>query len=61
MIRQNGKYTHGSDAGKYVKPKSVEVTVNSFGIRVNAVFSNTANAVNNAPCGIAWSGNITFS
>ena len=61
MIRQNGKYTHGSDTGKYVKPKSVEVTVNSFGIRVNAVFSNTTNAVNNAPCGIAWSGNITFS
>ena len=61
MIRQNGKYTHGSDAGKYVKPRSVEVAVNSFGIRVNAVFSNTTNAVNNAPCGIAWSGNITFS
>ena len=61
MIRQNGKYTHGSDSGKYVKPKSVEVAVNSFGIRVNAVFSNTTNAVNNAPCGIAWSGNITFS
>lgn len=61
IIRQNGNYTHGSDAGKYVKPKSVEVAVNSFGIRVNAVFSNTTNAVNNAPCGIAWSGNITFS
>lgn len=61
IIRQNGKYTHGSDAGKYVKPKSVEVALNSFGIRVNAVFSNTTNAVNNAPCGIAWSGNITFS
>ena len=61
MIRQNGKYTHGSDAGKYVKPKSVEVALNSFGIRVNAVFSNATNAVNNAPCGIAWSGNITFS
>ena len=61
MIRQNGKYTHGSADGTYVKPRSVEVTVNSFGIRVNAVFSKTTNAVNNAPCGIAWSGNITFS
>ena len=61
IIRQNGKYTHGSASGKYVKPKSVEVAVNSFGIRVNAVFSNKTNAVNNAPCGIAWSGNITFS
>lgn len=61
MIRQNGKYTHGSADGTYVKPKSVEVTVNSFGIRVNATFSNTTNAVNNTPCGIAWSGNITFS
>lgn len=61
MIRQNGKYTHGSADGTYVKPKSVEVTLNSFGIRVNATFSNTTNAVNNTPCGIAWSGNITFS
>ena len=61
IIRQNGKYTHGSASGTYVKPKSVEVTVNSFGIRVNAVFSKKTNAVNNAPCGIAWSGNITFS
>lgn len=61
IIRQNGKYTHGSGSGTYVKPKSVEVALNSFGIRVNAVFSKKTNAVNNAPCGIAWSGNITFS
>lgn len=61
IIRQNGKYTHGSADGTYVKPKSVEVTVNNFGIRVNATFSKTTNAANNAPCGIAWSGNITFS
>ena len=61
MIRQNGKYTHGSASGTYVKPKRVEVTANSFGIRVSAVFSKTTNAVNNTPCGIAWNGNITFS
>ena len=61
IIRQNGKYTHGSASGTYVKPKSVEVAVNNFGIRVNAVFSKKTNAVNNAPCGIAWSGNIKFS
>lgn len=61
IIRQNGKYTHGSDDSTYVKPKSVEVTLNNFGLRVNAVFSKTTNAVNNAPCGIVWNGNITFS
>ena len=61
IIRQNGKYTHGSDSNIYVKPKSVEVTLNNFGLRVNAVFSKATNAVNNAPCGIVWSGNITFS
>ena len=61
IIRQNGKYTHGSASGTYVKPKSVEVALNNFGIRVNAVFSKKTNAVNNAPCGIAWSGNIKFS
>ena len=61
IIRQNGKYTHGSDSNIYVKPKSVEVALNSFGLRVNAVFSKTTNAVNNAPCGIVWNGNIKFS
>ena len=61
IIRQNGKYTHGSDSNIYVKPKSVEVTLNNFGLRVNAVFSKTTNAVNNAPCGIVWNGNIKFS
>lgn len=61
MIRQNGKYTHGSSSGTYVKPTRVEVALNSFGIRVNAVFSKKTNAVNNAPCGIAWNGDITFS
>lgn len=61
IIRQNGKYTHGSADGTYVKPKKVEVTLNSFGLRVNATFSKTTNAVNNAPCGIAWSGHIIFS
>ena len=61
IIRQNGKYTHGSDSDIYVKPKSVEVALNNFGLRVNAIFSKTTNAVNNAPCGIVWSGNITFS
>ena len=61
IIRQNGKYTHGSDSNIYVKPKSVEVALNSFGLRVNAVFSNATNAVNNAPCGIVWNGNIKFS
>ena len=61
MIRQNGKYTHGSTSETYVKPKSVTVSVNNFGIRVNAVFSKKTNAVNNTPCGIAWGGTITFS
>ena len=61
IIRQNGKYTHGSDSNIYVKPKSVEVALNNFGLRVNAVFSKTTNAVNNAPCGIVWNGNIKFS
>ena len=61
IIRQNGKYTHGSDSDIYVKPKSVEVALNNFGLRVNAVFSKTTNAVNNAPCGIVWNGNIKFS
>lgn len=61
ILRQDGKYTHGSSSSTYVKPSSYTVTVSNIGIRVYAVFSTTTNAVNNAPVGITWGGTITFS
>lgn len=62
-LRQNDKYTHGSSASTWAKPDSYTVSsvVPYHGITVKAVFSNTTNAVNNAPTGIQWSGTITFT
>lgn len=61
IIRQNGKYTHGSGSTTYVKPRSITVAKNAFGLRVIATFSSTTNAVNNASCGIAFNGRVAFS
>lgn len=60
-IRQNEKYTHGSGADTNVKPNSYTVVMSENYINVTAIFSTTTNAVNNAPCGIMWSGSVTFS
>lgn len=56
IIRQNGKYTHGSSASTYVKPSSYSVSLTPGGFNITAVMSSTTNAINNAPCGIRWSG-----
>lgn len=61
IIRQDGKYTHGSTASAAVYPNSYSAGIRQGGINVVAKFSTTTNAVNNAPCGIAWTGTITFS
>lgn len=62
IIRQGDKYTHGSAADVYVKPTNYEAVVTAYnGIYAKAVFSNTANVVNNDTLGIYWNGTITFS
>lgn len=62
IIRQGGKYTHGSSSDTYVAPDSYQALyVRPGGIAVTAVFSTTTNALNNEPCGIAWKGSITLS
>lgn len=62
VLRQNGTYTHGSNASVYTKPTSYDVFVNpDVGLVVTAHFDVTTNAVNNSPVGIYWSGTITFS
>lgn len=64
ILRQNG-YTHGSngaaDPPVYVKSKNITATYTTVGLRVVAEFSDTTNAMNNAPIGIHFSGKITFS
>ena len=62
VLRQGGKYTHGSAASTFVFPSSYEVTATyGTGIYVKAVFSTVTNAVNNDSIGVYWSGTITFS
>ena len=62
ILRQGGKYTHGSGSGSYVKPSSYSVTSRTVNyIRIRADFSTTTNAVNNETVGYEWYGTITFS
>lgn len=59
--RSNGKYTHGSASGSYVKPASYEAVINGNTVRVTMIFNNNTNVTNNAAIGVTWLGKITFS
>ena len=60
-LRQNNAYTHGSSASVAVSPSSYIVTTSDyFALTIQATFSTTTNAVNNAPIGISWSGTLIF-
>ena len=61
MIRQAGKYTHGSSAAKYVKPSSYSVSATQGGFNIVVTISTTTNAINNDACGVRWSGKIVLS
>lgn len=59
-IRQNGSYTHSSV--DYVKPTySATLSCDGGIVNVVATLSSTANAVDEAPCGITASLKIAFS
>lgn len=60
-LRQNNAYTHGSAANTFTTPTSYTTKLTAAGIYIGATFSDTTNAVNNAPIGVHWSGKITFS
>ncbi|MBQ8503356.1 MAG: hypothetical protein IJ491_03660 [Clostridia bacterium] len=61
ILRQNNKYTHGSNSGAAVSPSSYSAAIEEGYIRVVASMSETTNATNNDSIGINWSGKITFS
>ena len=69
VLRQNGNYTHGSDASSTpnvsAKPKSYSIESNyNSGIVITAVFdsgSGAGSVENNSHIGIAWSGKIKLS
>ena len=61
IIRQGGKYTHGSSASVYVKPSSYSVSIApDGGFYVIVTMSTTTNAINNDACGVRWSGKIVL-
>lgn len=61
ILRQNNKYTHGSQSGSTVSPGSYSATIEEGYVRVVAKMNDTTNATNNDSIGINWSGKITFS
>lgn len=65
VLRQNGKYTHGSGYSSgyvFAKPKSYNVYHKyGIGLVIIATFNNTTNVINNAPIGVLWEGNIVLS
>lgn len=62
IVRQNEKYLYGGTSySDYVIPSSYSAYLSPYGIRIAATFDVSTNAINNSPCGIDWSGIITFS
>ncbi len=63
ILRQNGKYTHGSSASTWVKPDIYVngTTPTNKGLGIVARFNTTTNAVNNSPIGIDVSLRVTFA
>lgn len=61
VIRQGGKYTHGSSASGFISPSSYTATLFENAVRIKATFEDTTNAVNNDACGVTASIRITFA
>lgn len=62
ILRQEDKYTHGSGASTYAVPTKIEAyAYHAAGVRIIATFADTTNAINNAPVGVMFIGNIDFS
>lgn len=62
ILRQNGKYTHGSSSSVSVVPTSYTASYGTYlGIFIVAKFEDTTNAVDNETIGIRWNGTITLS
>ncbi len=62
IIRQAGKYTHGSASSTKVTPKSYEVERGiGDAICITCVMSDLTNAVNNDACAVSADLTITFS
>lgn len=62
ILRQGGKFTHGSSDGVYVKPSSYSATLRGNGsfVDVIATFSANTNATSGDAIGILWNGKVSF-
>lgn len=61
VLRQDGKYTHGSASGSYVAPVTIKATAAMWcGVYVIASFTDLTNVINNAPIGIQFNGTVSF-
>jgi hypothetical protein len=63
MLRQNGKYTHGSSSSTYASVSSYTVDTTNKGnhVVIFANLSDTTNVTNNDAIGVHWSGRLTLS
>ena len=62
ILRQNGKYTHGTSASDRAFPDTMIASyVKDTGVRISAKFTDTTNAINNAAIAIFLTAQITFS
>ena len=63
VLRQGGKYTHGSASGVVTRANSYTLSAEANGnyISVRATFNNVTNAINNDTIGIVWNAVITLS
>lgn len=60
VLRQDGKYTHGTASDVYMT-STYSVVLNNSGFVITAVFDDITNVVNNDAIGIYWDGTITLS
>lgn len=62
VLRQGGKYTHGSAPSAGAKASQLEAYITyGAGIYMKVVFTNATNVTNNDAIGIYWEGKITLS
>lgn len=62
VLRQGGKYTHGSANDTYVADCTLSATLYAHGYTlVKATFTDATNVTNNAPIGVTWNGTLTFT
>lgn len=62
VLRQNGKYTHGTASGSFKAPASYSAwLLDCNTIQVKAVFNDVTNTTNNDTIAVQWDGTVIFN